>query len=261
MPSPLELLLHPVSLLFFAMYGLLMLWEALLPARPLPAVPRWRLRGLLALLFYFLLSSYLPLLWTGSLLKLQLFDLSALPLAAGTVVGVLVYQVCAYAWHRALHGHDLLWRFGHQMHHSAERLDTFSTFWFSPLDTIGWTAVYSLALTVIVGLSAEAATATLLLVSLLAMITHTNVRTPRWLGWFIERPEMHSWHHARGVHRYNYSELPVLDLVFGTFHNPHGFAPQTGFQDGASSRVIEMMLGRDVAGDAPIPQLRQEQVG
>jgi sterol desaturase/sphingolipid hydroxylase (fatty acid hydroxylase superfamily) len=248
MPSPLDLLLHPVSLIFFAMYAVLMLWEAVAPARALPTVPRWRTRGLIAMAFYFLLSSYLPLLWTQYLLPLQLFDLSGLPLLAGAVVGLLVYQACAYAWHRALHGSALMWRFGHQMHHSAERLDTFSAFWFSPADTAGWTAVFSLALTVVIGLSAEATTGALLLASLLSMITHTNVRTPRWLGYFIERPEMHSWHHARGLHRQNYSELPVFDMLFGTYYNPRDFAGETGFHEGGSSRVIEMILGGDVAG-------------
>jgi sterol desaturase/sphingolipid hydroxylase (fatty acid hydroxylase superfamily) len=74
------------------------------------------------------------------------------------------------------------------------------------------------------------------------------VRTPRWLGYFIERPEMHSWHHARGLHRQNYSELPVFDMLFGTYYNPRDFAGETGFHEGGSSRVIEMMLGSDVAG-------------
>ena len=61
MPSPIELLLHPVSLIFFGMYAVLMLCEFLFPARRLPSVPRWRTRGLIAAAFYFLLSSYLPL--------------------------------------------------------------------------------------------------------------------------------------------------------------------------------------------------------
>ena len=56
MPSPLDLLLHPVSLAVFAIYGALMLWEFLLPARPLPHAPGWRLRGLAAFAVYFLLS-------------------------------------------------------------------------------------------------------------------------------------------------------------------------------------------------------------
>lgn len=165
-------------------------------------------------------------------------------------MGLLVYQGCAYAWHRAIYGNDRLWRGFHQMHHSAERLDTFSAFWFSPLEGVAWTAVASVALTVVVGLSAEATTASLLAATLLAMFTHTNVRTPRWLGYLIERPESHSWHHARGRHRDNYSELPLFDMLFGTFRNPAEFAPAAGFYDGGSDRMLDMVLCRDI-GQAP----------
>jgi sterol desaturase/sphingolipid hydroxylase (fatty acid hydroxylase superfamily) len=45
-----------------------------------------------------------------------------------------------------------------------------------------------------------------------------------WLGYFIERPESHSLHHQRGVHRHNDADLPVLDMLFGTFHNPREHA-------------------------------------
>ncbi len=71
--------------------------------------------------------------------------------------------------------------------------------------------------------------------------------SPRWLGYFIQRPESHSRHHARGVHANNYSDLPIFDLLFGTFDNPREFAAETGFYDGASARVVEMLCGRDVA--------------
>ncbi len=74
------------------------------------------------------------------------------------------------------------------------------------------------------------------------MFQHTNVRTPQWLGYFVQRPESHSHHHERGVHARNYSDLPVFDMLFGTFHNPRGFAPATGFYDGASARIIDMLL-------------------
>jgi sterol desaturase/sphingolipid hydroxylase (fatty acid hydroxylase superfamily) len=133
------------------------------------------------------------------------------------------------------------------MHHSAERLDTFSAYWFGPLDMIGWTAAGSLALTLIVGISAEAATVVLLAVTLLAILQHANVRTPRWLGYFVQRPESHSYHHGRGRHTGNFADLPIFDIVFGTFFNPHGFAPATGFYEGASSRLVDMLLARDVA--------------
>ena len=38
-----------------------------------------------------------------------------------------------------------------------------------------------------------------------------------------------------------------FDLVFGTFDNPRDFAPANGFYDGASLRVTEMLVFRDIA--------------
>ncbi|WP_374472332.1 sterol desaturase family protein [Arenimonas sp.] len=247
MPTPLDLLLSPVSLAILASYAALMLWEALAPARPLPASPGWRLRAGASFAMYFLGSSYLPLLWGATLAQWQLFNLSHLPTWVGVAVGVLVYQLLAYAWHRSMHASPRLWRAFHQMHHSAERIDTWGAFWFSPLDVLGFTAVASLALVLVVGLSPAATAITLWLLTVMAVFTHANVRTPRWLGYLVQRPESHSWHHARGRHRDNYCELPLIDLLFGTFNNPRDFAPEAGFHDGASLRVGEMLRLRDVS--------------
>lgn len=247
MPSPIDILLDPVSLTTFAIYAALMLWEHFAPARPLPFAPAWRLRGLAAFVLYFALSAYLPLLWTEYLLPWQLFDLGHLGTASGALIGVLVYECIGYFYHRGMHASNLLWRVLHQMHHSAERIDSYSAFWFHPLDMIGWTAVSSLALTIMVGLSAPATTAVLLIVTLLSIFQHTNVRTPRWLGYFVQRPESHSWHHARDRHRDNYADVPLFDILFGTFRNPRDFAPATGFYDGASLRVGEMLHFRVVS--------------
>ena len=135
------------------------------------------------------------------------------------------------------------------MHHSSERLDIVSAFWFSPLDMVTWTLLPSLVLTLL-GVPPQAATITLLSITFLAMFQHANVRTPAWLGYFVQRPEMHTVHHARGVHHYNYADLPVFDMLFGTFRNPHGYEHETGFWHGASARVADMLLLRDVS--APV---------
>ncbi|MDG6348672.1 sterol desaturase family protein [Luteimonas sp. 8-5] len=246
LPTPLQLLLDPVSLVVFAIYGSLMLWELLLPARRLPPVRGWYLRGLAAFALFFFLSSYLPLLWGEYLAGLQLFDLAHLPVWAGAIVGVLVYEAGVYAWHRTMHGSTVLWRGFHQMHHSAERLDTYGAFWFSPLDMVGWTALSSLCLTLVVGLSPEAATMVLYATTFMAVFQHANVRTPRWLGYIIQRPESHSVHHARGVHAWNYSDLPLFDIVFGTFRNPRNHALEQGLYDGASAQVGSMLVFRDL---------------
>lgn len=247
MPSLAEVVLHPVSLSVFALYAILIAWEALLPARRLPQMPYWRLRGLAAFALYFGLSSYLPLLWTDQLLRFQLFDLGGLGTVGGALVGVLVYELAVYAWHRGLHASNLMWRVFHQMHHSAERLDTWSAFWFSPMDMVGFSVLYSLCLTLVVGLSAEAATAVLLITTFFSVFQHANIRTPRWLGYLIQRPESHSRHHERGVHAQNYSDLPLIDLLFRSFHNPRDFSPEQGLHDGASLRVPEMLAFHDVS--------------
>jgi sterol desaturase/sphingolipid hydroxylase (fatty acid hydroxylase superfamily) len=196
---------------------------------------------------YFLLSSYLPLLWGEWLAPLRIADLAGLGTWGGAAVGLLVYEAGAYVYHRTIHASDLLWRLTHQMHHSAERLDTFGAFWFSPLDMVGWTVLFSLCLTLGAGLTAEASTVVLLATTFLSVFQHSNLRTPRWLGYVVQRPESHSHHHERGVHARNYSDLPIFDLLLGTFHNPRDFAAESGFYDGASVRVGDMLCFRDVS--------------
>lgn len=248
MPTPLEILLDPVSLTVLALYGALIGLEALFPARPLPQVRGWRTRALLVFALYFMLASYLPLLWTETLARYQLFNLESVNPFVGAGIAVLVYEFLVYWWHRTMHGTNWLWRSFHQMHHSAERVDSFGAFYFSPLDIVGWTALTSLTLTLGLGLSAQATSYFLYATTVLAVFQHTNIRTPQWLGYFVQRPESHSVHHQRGVHRWNYSDLPLWDLVFGTFRNPKEFADETGFQDGASAKIGQMLMFRDVAG-------------
>jgi sterol desaturase/sphingolipid hydroxylase (fatty acid hydroxylase superfamily) len=246
MPTPLELLLDPITLIILAMYAALALAEHFFPGRPLPRVRGWRLRALAVFAVYFLMSSYLPLLWADTLAPLQIFDLSAWPTLAAAALGLLVYELFAYAYHRGMHSVDAWFLVSHQMHHSAERLDVYGAFWFSPLDIVGWTLVPSVALTLL-GLPPPAATTTILVVTFLGIFQHANLRTPRWLGYLVQRPESHTIHHARGIHAKNYADLPLIDMLFGSFENPRAFEHATGYWHGASARVLDMLLARDVS--------------
>ena len=80
---------------------------------------------------------------------------------------------------------------------------------------------------------------------LIQYIQHTNVKTPRWLGYIIVRPENHMLHHAREKHHSDYSDLPIVDMLFGTFENPIEPPAEFGFWDGASTRVVDHLLCRD----------------
>jgi len=247
MPTPIEILLDPVSLGVLGLYAALILWEVLMPARTLPPVKGWLLRTSGSFVVYFYLSSYLPLIWDEFLARYQLIDLSHLGALPGSAVGLFVYEGLVYFWHRAMHESNGLFRVFHQMHHSAERLDSFGAFYFSPMDMVGFTLLGSLSLSLIIGLSPQAVTLFLFATMFLGIFQHCNVKTPRWLGYLIQRPESHTIHHGRGLHYYNFSDLPVFDLLFGTFRNPRGYEMETGYYQGASARIPEMLACRDVS--------------
>ena len=247
MQTLIDLVKDPVTQLVVLMYAALMIAEALFPAKQLPHVPYWKIKGIIFFILYFLVAAFVPMLITPYLEPYQLFDLSGLGVAGGAVAGVLMYEFWLYLWHRAMHESNLLWRLFHQMHHSAERMDTYGAFFFSPMDMIGFTLLSTVCFTLIAGFTPQAITIIILVTNFFSIFQHANLRTPRWLGYIIQRPESHAWHHATNVHRNNYSDLPLFDLLFGTFHNPATFPDNTGFYMGASSRTADMLLGRDIA--------------
>lgn len=230
-----------------AMFAAFILLDTVWRPREYPATAWWRVKGVMAFLLYMAVALFAPLLWDAWLAEYRLIDLTAQPLVLQLVIGMVVYQLGMYLWHRTLHGTDFLWRHLHQTHHSAERVDVYGAFWFHPLDMVAFTLQGSLCLTWVVGLSLEAIIPITLATSFMAMFTHANVRTPRWLGWFIARPEMHAAHHERGVHRSNYCDLPVIDMIFGTYRNTKTAPKEAGFFDGASGKVGALLIGRELA--------------
>ena len=237
-------LYHYIALGLFAAFAIL---EVAAHGRAFPQVTRWRVKGAGFTLLYFGLATYLPLLWDAWLGEHRLLAADRLPLWAQITGGVLVLELGIYAWHRTMHEVPVLWRWFHQMHHSAERIDVWGAFYFSPLDIVGWSLLTSLSLVLGFGVSAEAAIVIGVVTTFMGMFQHANIKTPHWLGYFIQRPESHSAHHERGVHARNYSDLPLWDIVFGTFHNPREFTGEVGFYDGGSKRVPEMLRGRLIA--------------
>ncbi len=250
MPTPIEILSDPISFSVLVTYFGLALAEALFPGRELPTVRGWRILGTLSFFAFFFLSTYLPMFWDEALAAHTLLDLRELSLPIQIAAALLVYELGLYTWHRTMHRTSVLWRLFHQQHHSAERLDVAGAFWFSPLDMVGWTAIGSLAMVLVLGLDPRAATATILFTTFLGIFQHANLRTPRWLGYLIQRPESHTVHHARGIHDRNFADLPLIDMIFGTFENPAGYEHETGFYEGASARVLEMWRFKDISSPA-----------
>lgn len=215
--------------------------------RRFPAVTRWRMKGAAFTLLYFAVATYAPFLWDGWLGQYRLIPADHWPFWAQVIVGFLVLEFGIYAWHRTMHNVQPLWRWFHQMHHSAERVDLWGAYYFHPFDMLGWALLSSLTLVLGVGIGPEAALVVAIVSTAMGMFQHVNIRTPHWLGYIVQRPESHSAHHERGVHARNYGDLPLFDLIFGTFHNPKTFDGVCGFYDGGSTRVKDMLLGREIA--------------
>jgi sterol desaturase/sphingolipid hydroxylase (fatty acid hydroxylase superfamily) len=212
----------------------------------------WRTRALAVTVAIFFWTGAVAAFWGDLFGDFHLFDLSGLGIAGGTLVGVLVYELFHYGYHRAVHEWDFLWRLaGHQVHHSAESLDAFGANYLHPIDAAMFATFSSVVFIPLLGLGVESAILGALFLLFNAMFQHANIATPHWLGYVIQRPESHNIHHGRGVHRYNYADLPVIDWLFGTLRNPCTLEDTAcGFYEGASARLPEMLIGRDVSRPA-----------
>ncbi len=66
------------------------------------------------------------------------------------------------------------------------------------------------------------------------------------LGYFFQRPEMHRIHHERGRHYKNFSDLPIWDMLFGTFENPKSFDKSCGFKPEREAALLKMIRFQNV---------------
>lgn len=238
-----------VTLLIPVTFVAMLVVERLFPGRKLPKVRGWLFKGFVFFVLFGAANAIVPALVADALAGKTLVNLSSLGVFGGAIVAFLVGDVVAYAVHRVLHNVPFVWRFTHQMHHSAERLDVAGAVYFHPFDMVAQIAPPTVAV-LLLGVSADAAALAGFVSFFYGMFQHLNVKTPRALGYVIQRPEAHAVHHGRGIHAYNYGNFPLWDILLGTFRNPETFDEPTGFWDGASSKMGAMLLGRDVA-EAP----------
>lgn len=237
----------------FAIFGVLFLLavlvvsESLWPARRFESVPGWRRKCLVFVPMILGISLVVPWLLVTSSRKYVLLDGRSLGTLGGTLLGVVVSELVVYWVHRLHHDSPFLWRWVHQLHHSAERVDAWGAAYFHPFEIIEGAVVGLFLFNSVMGLTPEAAALATYWQAFNGVFQHANVRTPSWLGYFIQRPEQHCIHHERGVHGYNYANLPLWDLLFGTFRNPATWQRDVGFYPGASRKIWALLLGQDIS--------------
>lgn len=231
-----------ILLLGFAMIGV----EYLFPARELPRVRRFWGRVILLNALQGAVVILAGVTWGRWFRSASLVDLSSLPFVAATAAGYLVSSIIYYWWHRARHESPLLWRWFHQLHHSPSRIHVAMSFFKHPSEFVANSLLSTWIAYPLLGLTPSQAGALTLITAAAEFFYHWNIRTPRWLGWFIQRPEMHRVHHQRHRHTCNFADLPAIDMVFGTYRNPRGGGVECGFDPVLEQQFGAMLIGRDV---------------
>jgi sterol desaturase/sphingolipid hydroxylase (fatty acid hydroxylase superfamily) len=236
-----------VLALGFAMFS----WERRTPGRTWPIVAGWWGRALFLNVIQFSGVLAAGFGWNRWMSHHTVFSIQSVGTAMSAVIGYLTITFFFYWWHRWRHEFDFLWRWLHQIHHSPQRLEVLTSFYKHPAEIMLDSIFSSAILYVILGVTPQAAAEAVLLSGLGEMFYHWNIRTPYWLGYIFQRPESHCIHHQEGVHAFNYSDLPLWDILFGTFRNPRRWNGNCGFYSGAEQRLSEMLVGVDINKNKP----------
>jgi sterol desaturase/sphingolipid hydroxylase (fatty acid hydroxylase superfamily) len=240
-------------LTIFFVFAACLVLERLVPGWRLPQVRTWPLRVLLINAVQLGVVVLAGLSWERWLSSGSLLHLSdhVGPLAGG-LFAYFIATFVFYWWHRARHESDFLWRVFHQIHHSPQRIEVITSFYKHPVEMIVNSIIGSLLVYAFLGLSPEAGAVYTLCTALGEFFYHTSVRTPRWIGWFFQRPEMHRVHHQYGRHRNNYGDIVWWDWLFGTYDNPARFEDSCGFDPDKEERLPAMLAWRDVHRDSGV---------
>lgn len=157
--------------------------------------------------------------------------------AADVTVGLLLFELGGYAYHRLAHAVPALWRL-HEIHHSSETMDWLASFRQHPLEIVLITLAQNAPL-VLLGVPLGAHAAVLVALKLATVFVHSNVRVPIGpLRFVIATPRFHHRHHQRDGAVANFSSfLPFLDRLFGSYSD------ETTDRFGVDRKLPESFVG------------------
>jgi sterol desaturase/sphingolipid hydroxylase (fatty acid hydroxylase superfamily) len=166
-----------------------------------------------------------------------------LPLAAQLVLGILISDACTYWAHRFSHANAFLWRF-HRVHHTAPHLDWLAAHREHPFDNLYTRVVENLPL-ILLGFPLHLLAGFAAFRGLWALYIHSNVALrPGPLRFVLGSPRLHHWHHEPEIGgRVNFANLnPLMDLAFGTYHDPGRDPARYGTGETASGGIVCQLL-------------------
>jgi sterol desaturase/sphingolipid hydroxylase (fatty acid hydroxylase superfamily) len=233
----------------FAIGAVLFVAERIWAGRGLPRAAGWYLRAVFLNGCQLAIVLFAGLTWDQWFQGWSLLSLAGRvpPIVEGFLawfIGTFVF----YWWHRLRHVSSLCWLVFHQIHHSPARIEVVTAFYKHPVEMAANSIIASAIVYVLLGGSLEAAAWFNVFAAGGEFFYHSNLRTPHWIGWFLQRPEHHSIHHQYRVHHYNYGDITWWDRLFGTFRDaaPREFAARCGYDEGLEQRLGPMLAFADV---------------
>jgi sterol desaturase/sphingolipid hydroxylase (fatty acid hydroxylase superfamily) len=239
------------SILVVAVTILFLLLERAFSGRELPHSKGWYARAFLINLAQLAITLATARLWIEMLGHKSLLNFSTwnLPILEG-FVGWLIGTFFFYWWHRLRHRNGF-WLIFHQIHHSPSRIEVATSFYKHPVEIFSDAVLSALVLYPLLGCSMMGAFWYNFFAATGEYFYHANLRTPKWLRYFIQTPELHSIHHQFNVHKYNYADIPLWDRLFGTYKDATEFADRCGFPEGAEKKLGAMLAFKDVYFEEP----------
>lgn len=222
------------------------LLERARPGRKLPRSRGWYKRSILINIIQLGITLGLGRLWhdiygTESVFNFAVWNNPFLEGFVAWFVGTFVF----YWWHRLRHANGF-WQIFHQIHHSASRIEILTSFYKHPVEIATGAFLSAAIIFPLLGCSLMASFWYNFFAATGEFFYHGNYKSPKWLRYFVQTPELHSIHHQLDVHKYNFSDIPVWDRIFGTYKDTTDFSPRCGFPGRNEERLAEMLLFKDV---------------
>ena len=240
----------PTIMTIFAT-AIFLLLERVRPGRDLPHSPGWYVRSLSINFVQLGITLATGQLWLRLFTSESVLSISSWgnPMGEG-FVGWFVGTFVFYWWHRLRHRAGF-WQVFHQIHHSASRIEILTSFYKHPIEILTNSIITAILLYPILGCSVLATFWYNFFAATGEYFYHANLKSPPWLRYLIQTPELHSVHHQFDVHTFNFGDIPLWDRLFGTYKDRVSFTDRCGFPEGAEQRMFEMLLFRDVYDQGP----------
>jgi sterol desaturase/sphingolipid hydroxylase (fatty acid hydroxylase superfamily) len=260
---------------FFGVFAMVALWEAVAPRRTLsfPRRLRWPSNLGIVALNTLMLRVLIPTAAVGLALVGEergwgLLNNVPVPPWLAVPLAVALLDLAIYLQHILFHAVPVLWRL-HRMHHADLDFDVTTGARFHPVE-IGLSTGIKMMVVLALGPAAVAVLIFELLLNGTAMFNHGNIRLPggldRLLRWVVVTPDMHRVHHSvvAGETNSNFGfNLPWWDRLLGTYRDQPA-AGHTGMTIGIEQfrsagdlrldrMLVQPLMGPGGGPDQPAP--------